>query len=352
MSNTLTLARDRANAFARLHLQECAAELLSWKETSLLPTDGRIRELAKLCAEFTGPVASLGVAEATVYSIALQALSTSVSQLNVSKISSQDLHQTESVTSPQAPKSALRKMELESLDDPGGVLFLNFNMQGLSVRYAGQGEIQVDMLEGNAPLPISQHDFWTNVARHSLAAAVIVLKLHHPQSSNVQLKDILTILRDLEQMLALVNSAPKVHTGCASWTDWLHSYLWYWKGEEQGGWDARRFKALHLGLVMKLTEVLDSVDQEPEVCRQAQDEVQASPSVASREHIDGAPADQSQRPRLESVDEGPIQRALEIINWISCRSDITPKDMTRLERSSEELTALLATLSQAKAQPS
>ncbi|EPK5306233.1 hypothetical protein OR553_004181 [Pseudomonas aeruginosa] len=74
MSNTLTLARDRANAFARLHLQECAAELMSWKETSLLPTDGRIRELAKLCAEFTGPVASLGVAEATVYSVALQAL--------------------------------------------------------------------------------------------------------------------------------------------------------------------------------------------------------------------------------------------------------------------------------------
>ncbi|HGF9701767.1 hypothetical protein [Pseudomonas aeruginosa] len=74
MSNTLTLARDRANAFARLHLPECAAELLSWKETSLLPTDGRIRELAKLCAEFTGPVASLGVAEATVFSVALQAL--------------------------------------------------------------------------------------------------------------------------------------------------------------------------------------------------------------------------------------------------------------------------------------
>lgn len=48
MSNTLTLARDRANAFARLHLPECAAELLSWKETSPVAfmfrgADGRLR---------------------------------------------------------------------------------------------------------------------------------------------------------------------------------------------------------------------------------------------------------------------------------------------------------------------
>ncbi|AJA17220.1 hypothetical protein ACR3H8_27560 [Pseudomonas aeruginosa] len=364
MNNTLTLARDRANDFARLHLQECAVELLRWKKTSLLPTDGRVRELAKLCSEIAGPAASLSLAEATVYDLALQALSTPDFPTNAPPISSLDLQSKESVTSPLLPKSDLRQIELESLDDPGRVLFLNFDMPGLSVRYAGQGEVKVSMLAGNALLPISKQDFWTNVSHHSLAAALIVLKLHRPQSSNVQLKDILTILSDLEKMLALVNSAPQMHADVARWTDWLHSYLWYWKGEEQGEWATRRYKALHQGLVTKLTEVLDSIAQEPNVCRyaidtdgdgavvsQSQVEVQASPSVVSRENIDRAPADQSQRPRLESVEEGPIQRALEIINWISCRSDIAPKDMTRLERSSEELTALLATISQAEAQP-
>ncbi|AVX92854.1 hypothetical protein ACUB14_001614 [Pseudomonas aeruginosa] len=81
------------------------------------------------------------------------------------------------------------------------------------------------------------------------------------------------------------------------------------------------------------------------------DEVQASLSVASREYIDRAPAVKSPKPRLDAVEVGSIQRALEVINWISCRSDIAPKDMSRLERSSAELTALLATLPQAEALP-
>ncbi len=37
MNNTLTLARDRANDFARLHLQECAVELLRWKRPHSSP---------------------------------------------------------------------------------------------------------------------------------------------------------------------------------------------------------------------------------------------------------------------------------------------------------------------------
>lgn len=81
------------------------------------------------------------------------------------------------------------------------------------------------------------------------------------------------------------------------------------------------------------------------------DEVQASLSVASREYIDRAPAIKSPRPRLDAVEVGSIQRALEIINWISCRSNIAPKDMSRLDRSSAELTALLAKLPQAEAKP-
>lgn len=66
-------ARERANEFAKLNLRECAAELLAWKETSILVAGGKMRQLAQLCAEYTGDTASLGVAEATVNAAALAA---------------------------------------------------------------------------------------------------------------------------------------------------------------------------------------------------------------------------------------------------------------------------------------
>lgn len=73
MNSQLLDARERANQFAKVHLSECAAELLSWKETSILLPGGKVRQLAQLCAEYTGNVASLGVAESTINAAALTA---------------------------------------------------------------------------------------------------------------------------------------------------------------------------------------------------------------------------------------------------------------------------------------
>lgn len=68
-------ARDRAQAFAKEHLAECAAELLKWKDTSVLASGGKVRQLASICAEYTGTSYSLGVAESTIYRAALEAVS-------------------------------------------------------------------------------------------------------------------------------------------------------------------------------------------------------------------------------------------------------------------------------------
>lgn len=70
-SNKLTEARDRANAFAKSHIRECAAEILQWKDNAVL-SEGRLRELAALCAEYTGAHDALKVAESIVTDLALK----------------------------------------------------------------------------------------------------------------------------------------------------------------------------------------------------------------------------------------------------------------------------------------
>lgn len=70
-SNPLAEARDRANAFAASHIRECAAEILEWKDKAVL-SNGRLRELAKLCAEYTSDHDGLKVAESIVTDLALK----------------------------------------------------------------------------------------------------------------------------------------------------------------------------------------------------------------------------------------------------------------------------------------
>jgi hypothetical protein len=66
-------SRDAANRFARENLQECAVEILEMKATGVL-RDGKVRQLAEICACFVGTAsAALSVAEAIVNAAALQA---------------------------------------------------------------------------------------------------------------------------------------------------------------------------------------------------------------------------------------------------------------------------------------
>lgn len=55
--------------FARTHLRECAAEILVWRRTGMLP-DGVVREMSVLCG-FAGDD-DLQVAEALIVDVALR----------------------------------------------------------------------------------------------------------------------------------------------------------------------------------------------------------------------------------------------------------------------------------------
>ncbi len=62
--------RDKARRFAAEHLRECAEELREWQDTAIL-RDGRVRELAKICARFIENHDSLRVAESFINRAAL-----------------------------------------------------------------------------------------------------------------------------------------------------------------------------------------------------------------------------------------------------------------------------------------
>lgn len=47
-TSELRQVRDEGTAFAKLHVQQLAVELLEWQNTSILRSDGRVRELAHL----------------------------------------------------------------------------------------------------------------------------------------------------------------------------------------------------------------------------------------------------------------------------------------------------------------
>lgn len=67
--------RDASEAFAAANLRECADELLEWSATALL-RNGKVRELAKLCAEWAGERDALSIAERIVQHAALRAVAT------------------------------------------------------------------------------------------------------------------------------------------------------------------------------------------------------------------------------------------------------------------------------------
>lgn len=63
--------RRRSGEFASEHLQECAAELLEWGETAVLP-NGKIRELADMCRKWSNAQQALQLAERLVVDAALR----------------------------------------------------------------------------------------------------------------------------------------------------------------------------------------------------------------------------------------------------------------------------------------
>lgn len=149
---------------------------------------------------------------------------------------------------------------------PQGGTPLSFDEQGITGRYNGQGLLEVFIPAGVSPEPVSKNDFWANVAHYSLVAAAITLTLQTRQDK-VSLKDLVSILSDLEKMLVLVEAAEPVPSDFTGAFEWVRSCLQHWKEDTDGTWNFRHFKILQQGLLARLTTILDSKDHVPEVRR-------------------------------------------------------------------------------------
>ena len=64
---------NRGIEFAKENLIECCRDLVTWKDTAILP-DGKLRELAKIVKELSGET-GLGIAEGMVVKLALKEVS-------------------------------------------------------------------------------------------------------------------------------------------------------------------------------------------------------------------------------------------------------------------------------------
>lgn len=118
------------------------------------------------------------------------------------------------------------------------------------VMYGGvRQQINVLMqIQGN-----SSEEFWTDIARYSLSAGILALRLQ-PGQPAFHLKDLVAVLSDFMMMRDLVSS---IRSGDSDdhrrGKEFLAVYLKYWLNEKDGAPDTQRYKTLLTGLVSKLS---------------------------------------------------------------------------------------------------
>ena len=99
----------------------------------------------------------------------------------------------------------------------------------------------------------SKEEFWTDVARFTLTAAILTMKLQ-PGAPAFHIKDIIACLSDFDLLLGYINRIQKNDsTAHADGREWLLSYLRYWRDDEQDVWNYKLFKTLLQGLIAKLS---------------------------------------------------------------------------------------------------
>lgn len=98
----------------------------------------------------------------------------------------------------------------------------------------------------------STEQFWNDVTKHSLTAAILTLKLQ-PGLPAFHIQDIIAVLSDFDMLLDYISKIREQDsTSHYDGKRWLYSYLRYWRDEEKGGWNTKQFKTLLLGLITRL----------------------------------------------------------------------------------------------------
>lgn len=99
----------------------------------------------------------------------------------------------------------------------------------------------------------STEEFWTDVARYTLTAAILTLKLQ-PGGPAFHIKDIIALLSDFDLLLSYTKKIrPEDSTYHRDGSDWLYSFLRNWWDEKDGNWNYKQFKTLTQGLISKLS---------------------------------------------------------------------------------------------------
>lgn len=235
-------ARERATEFAKANLSVCAGEILAQNESGILKADGKVRELAKLCAEFTGGHNPLGVAESIVKNLALASLAQH-HQPDFEALwrahGTDDDAYTVARTWFDLGRSAAVTAE------PGTQELLSLDMPGISIHYIAGSPQGVHVLLSGTTLPVLDKDvMWTDFNRYALVASVLALHLQ-PDHPVFHLDEIIAAVSDLSKLKGLIANVDTGSHRVAA--NWLGDYL-----GALGAADYQRFRVLTQSLVSKL----------------------------------------------------------------------------------------------------
>lgn len=99
----------------------------------------------------------------------------------------------------------------------------------------------------------STEEFWTDIARYTLTAAILTLKLQ-PGTPAFHIKDIIALLSDFDLLLSYtkkINESESTYHKDGS--DWLYSFLRNWYDEINQEWNYKNYKNLTQGIISKLS---------------------------------------------------------------------------------------------------
>lgn len=240
----LIAARERATEFAKANLSVCASEILAQNESGVLKSDGKVRELAKLCAEFTGGHDPLGVAESIVKNLALGTLA---------QHQQQDFDALWRVHGADDDAYTVARTWYElgrtgaGLAEQATHKLLSLGMPGISAHYsAGHPQGVMVLLHSHSLPTLTKESLWADLNRHVLAAVVIAWHLQ-PDHPVFHLDEIIATVSDLtklKELIATIDKAADPQAGA-----WLQSFLLVVDEVE-----ADRFRVMTGGLVAKLVD--------------------------------------------------------------------------------------------------
>lgn len=99
----------------------------------------------------------------------------------------------------------------------------------------------------------SSEEFWTDIARYTLTAATLVLKLQ-PGAPAFNIKDMIALLMDFDLLNYYTERIrPEDSKYHKEGMEWLYSYLRNWWKSDEDGWNYHSYKTLTQGLVSKLS---------------------------------------------------------------------------------------------------